>query len=46
MTMSLEPGIVDANVLAYAANADDPHHAISRTLIAAARDPLTKLYVT
>jgi toxin-antitoxin system PIN domain toxin len=46
MTMSLEPGIVDANVLAYAANADDPHHATSHALIAAARDPLTKLYVT
>ena len=46
MTMSPEPGIVDANVLAYAANADDPHHAASRTLIAGARDPLTALYVT
>src|ERR1700733_13042958 len=42
MTMSFEPGIVDANVLAYAANSDDPHHATSHALIAAARDPLTK----
>jgi predicted nucleic acid-binding protein len=46
MTISLEPGIVDANVLVYAANADVPHHAASRALIDGARDPLTKLYVT
>jgi uncharacterized protein len=46
MTTSLEPGIIDANVLAYATNADVPHHAASRTLVDAARDPLTKLYVT
>jgi predicted nucleic acid-binding protein len=41
-----EPGVIDANVLAYAANADVPHHVASRTLIAAAGDPQTKLYVT
>jgi hypothetical protein len=44
--MSVEPGIVDANVLAYATNADVPHHAASRALLDAARDPSTTLYVT
>jgi predicted nucleic acid-binding protein len=44
--MFVEPGILDANVLAYASNADDPHHTASRTLIEAARDPSITLYVT
>jgi len=44
--MSVEPGILDANVLAYAVNADAPQHAASRALIEAARDPSTRLYVT
>ena len=33
--MSVEPGIVDANVLAYATNADVPNHAASLTLSSA-----------
>jgi predicted nucleic acid-binding protein len=44
--MSLEPGIVDANVLAYAINADAPQHEGSRALLDAARDPSITLYVT
>jgi predicted nucleic acid-binding protein len=44
--MSVEPGIVDANVLAYATNADAPLHAASRAWLEAARDPSTTLYVT
>ena len=44
--MPVEPGVVDANVLAYAANADVPHHAASRALLDAARDPSVRLYVT
>ena len=44
--MSVEPGIVDANVLAYATNADVPNHAASRALLDAARDPSVTLYVT
>ena len=42
----VEPGIVDANVLAYATNADVPNHAASRALLNAARDPSVTLYVT
>ncbi len=44
--MSVEPGIVDANVLAYASNADDPKYTVSRALLAEARDPSVTLYVT
>jgi predicted nucleic acid-binding protein len=44
--MSVEPGIVDANVLAYAVNADAPQHAVSHALLEAARDPSVTLYVT
>jgi predicted nucleic acid-binding protein len=44
--ISVEPGLVDANVLAYAANADDPNHAASRALLEAARDSTATLYVT
>jgi toxin-antitoxin system PIN domain toxin len=44
--MSVEPGVVDANVLAYAVNADAPHHTASRALLEAARDPSITLYVT
>lgn len=44
--MSVEPGVVDANVLAYAMNADAEQHAPSRILLEAARDPSTTLYVT
>lgn len=46
MTMSVEPGIVDANVLVYAMDADAPQHAASRALLEAARDPSTTFYVT
>lgn len=44
--MSVEPGIVDANVLVYAMDADAPQHAASRALLEAARDRSTTLYVT
>jgi uncharacterized protein len=44
--MSLEPGIVDANVLVYAMDADAPQHVASRALLDAARDSSTTLYVT
>jgi toxin-antitoxin system PIN domain toxin len=44
--MSVEPGVIDANVLAYALNADVPQHAASRALLESARDPATTLYVT
>jgi predicted nucleic acid-binding protein len=44
--MSVEPGIVDANVLAYAVNADTPQHTVSRALLEAAHDPSIALYVT
>lgn len=44
--MSVEPGILDANVLAYALNADAPQHAASRALLEAASDPSITLYVT
>jgi predicted nucleic acid-binding protein len=43
---SVEPGIVDANVLAYAANADAPNHRASRVLLDNARDPSVTLFVT
>ena len=46
MMMSVEPGIVDANVLVYAMDADAPQHAASRALLQAARDPSTTFYVT
>jgi predicted nucleic acid-binding protein len=44
--MSVEPGILDANILAYALNADAPQHAASRALLEAASDPSIVLYVT
>ncbi|MGA8028925.1 MAG: PIN domain-containing protein [Bryobacteraceae bacterium] len=44
--MSVEPGILDANILAYAFNADAPQHTASRALLESARDPLSMLYVT
>ena len=43
---SVEPGVLDANVLAYAINADAVQHTAARTLLEAARDPSTSLYVT
>lgn len=44
--MPLEPGIVDANVLVYAFDADALHHVASRNLLAEARGGNTTLYVT
>ena len=44
--MSAEGALLDANVLAYAINADSPHHAASRALLEAARHPSITLYVT
>ena len=44
--MSVEPGIIDANVLVYAMDADAPQHAASRALLEAARNGSTTLYVT
>ena len=44
--MPVEPGIIDANVLVYALDADAPQHAASRALLEAARDPSTTLYVS
>ena len=43
---SVEPGIVDANVLAYAMNADASQHRFARFLLEAARDASTTLFVT
>jgi predicted nucleic acid-binding protein len=46
-TMSVEPGIVDTNVLVYALDADAPQHASARALLDAARDDAsTSLFVT
>jgi predicted nucleic acid-binding protein len=44
--MSVEPGVLDANVLAYALNVDAPGHEASRALLEAASDPFVTLYVT
>jgi predicted nucleic acid-binding protein len=44
--MSVDPGVIDANVLAYAVNGDASQHGVSRALVEAARDPTTRLYVT
>ena len=44
--MSVEPGLIDANVLVYAMDADAPQHAASRALLDAARDTSAPLYVT
>jgi hypothetical protein len=44
--MSVEPGVVDSNILVYAVDGGAPQHAISRALLEAARDPVTVLYLT
>ena len=41
--MSVEPGIIDTNVLVYAVDADAPQHAASRALLEAARNTLATL---
>jgi predicted nucleic acid-binding protein len=44
--ISVEPGLVDTNVIVYSINADAPDHASSRALLEAARIPSTELYVS
>jgi len=44
--MPVEPGIVDANVLVYALDADAPQHAAARALLETGRNGSTTLYVT
>jgi len=46
MTMSIEPGLVDANILVYAADTGAPQHAASNGLLEAARNPSMVLYLT
>jgi uncharacterized protein len=45
--MSLEPGIIDANILVYAVVSEAPQNAVARALLDAARlDPNVTLYVS
>jgi toxin-antitoxin system PIN domain toxin len=44
--MSVEPGVLDANVLVYAMDTGATQHAASLGLLEAARDPATSLYLT
>jgi uncharacterized protein len=44
--MSVEPGIVDTNVLVYALDADAPQHAAARALLETAREASVTLFVT
>lgn len=44
--MPAEPGLLDTNVLVYAADTEAAEHESSRTLLQAARDPSVTLYVT
>lgn len=44
--MSVEPGIVDANILVYAFDTNAPQYPASRALLEAARTGSTTLYVT
>jgi predicted nucleic acid-binding protein len=44
--MPVEPGLVAANILVYAMDADSPQHAASRALIESARDESANLYTT
>jgi hypothetical protein len=44
--MSVEPGVVDTNVLVYALDADAPQHAAARALLESGRNPASTLYVT
>jgi uncharacterized protein len=44
--MSVDPGVLDTNVLVYAVDADAPQHRASRVLLDAALDPSITLYVT
>ena len=44
--MSVESGVVDANILVYAVDAEAPQYEAARALLEAARDATTTLYVT
>jgi predicted nucleic acid-binding protein len=44
--MPVEPGLIDANVLVYALDADAPQHSASRALLESARATSTAVYVT
>ena len=44
--MPVDPGLIDANVLVYAMDADAPQHAASRALLESARNTTTPVYVT
>jgi toxin-antitoxin system PIN domain toxin len=44
--MSVEPGIIDANILVYALDTEAPQHRASRALLEAGRAGETTLYVT
>jgi len=44
--LPIAPGLVDANVLVYALDADAPQHAASRALLESARATSTVVYVT
>jgi predicted nucleic acid-binding protein len=44
--MPVEPGLIDANILVYAMDADAPQHAASRALLESARNTSTTVYVT
>ena len=46
MTMLVEPGIVDTNVLIYALDTAAPHHAAARALLDTARTDAATLFVT
>lgn len=46
MTMPVEPGIVDTNVLIYALDTAAPQHAAARALLDAAREDTATLFVT
>jgi toxin-antitoxin system PIN domain toxin len=44
--MPVEPGLIDANVLVYAIDADAPQHSASRALLESARATSITVYVT
>jgi uncharacterized protein len=44
--MKIEPGVVDANILVYALDTGAPQYAASNSLLKAASNPATVLYLT
>lgn len=44
--MSVEPGLLDTNILIYAADTGAPQHIASNGLLQSARNPSTVLYLT